>query len=187
MRLNDLDMRVEIENILDGDMYNVPVNIPLIHRVIDNERCLCFPSGSPGVIDPKCKYCDGEGYKWTECTAVGYVSQSALTISKAGDVNVREIIFPLMIDQSDTFLIYLRHVHIPPKPGDKFYQIRLKEDGSIYYLTDSRGRKILERFSRYIVEDASRIYGDNGELIFHRVVARRDLTWLKNLPLNKRY
>lgn len=183
-----LDLRAELIKILDGDEYNVGVSIPMIYRYLNpTSRCACNQADWGGRIDPKCKYCDNEGYLWTEYGIQGYMSQGAVTM-KVGDINVPNIEKPVFLDQADSASVYLRWtLDFTPKDGDKLYRLRLNSDGSVYYRVDAEGNRYFERLEKYIVEDAVRIFGDSGNLIYYRLIVKKDLTWRKNSPAGKKY
>lgn len=190
MPLNTIDLRHEFIEILDGDEINDPISIPMVYRQIDHtQKCVCnSPSGEGGMVDTDCKFCDNEGYMWTEHAVKVYLSKSTVVISKGGDVRSENTFLPLMSEDQEAGLIFMRFNGLVPDYGDSFYQIRLKADGNVYYLVDSDGKRHYERISRYIViSDPARIYGDNGELLYYRMIVKTDLTWMKNRPGHKRY
>lgn len=188
MALNYIDLRKEFGKLIDGDEYNVGIMVPIIHRVLDGtKRCMCNPEETAGTVDTYCKYCDGMGYMWKEHVVESYISQGTMTIARGGDVGVNDIFYKLMMDQSETFLIYTKSKALPPKIGDVFYQIRLDNNGGVYYLVDNKGGKHIERLNKFIVVEASKILGDDGKVEYTRTSARKDQTWLKNDQGNKRY
>lgn len=189
MPLNTIDLRHEFIDILDGDEFNDPISIPMIYREIDlSDKCVCnSPSGEGGGVDADCKYCDNERYMWTEHAVKVYLSKSTVMISKGGDIRSENVFLPIMAEDQESGIIFLRCNGLAPSIGDSFFQIRLKKDGNVYYLVDSDGKRYYERLNKYIVLSSDRIYGDNGELLYYRMIVKADLTWLKNRPGHRRY
>ena len=84
-------------------------------------------------------------------------------------------------------VVFSRWTDTPPKINDKFFQIRLNSGGTVYYRIDSNGGRHYERLASWIVKEATRVYGDDGGLIYYRSVVKKDTTWLNNTPGNKKY
>ncbi len=183
-----VDLRAELIKILDGDEYNVGVSIPVILRVVDKQnRCPCNTADTGDRLDSDCTYCDNEGFLWTEYVAKAYMAQTSNTLSSYGTTKLDDIYKPNLVDQNDTAVVFLRYSNTPPKIGDSMYQIRLNSDGSVYYRIDSEGNRYFERLVRWIIKESTRVYGDNGELIYYRAVVKKDQTWFENFAGNKKY
>ena len=124
----DGDLRTEFNELVNGKSGFGGIGQILVIRSMTTTHCACYDSIHGSAYD--CKYCQGEGYTWTERYIRAYFTQT-FGRSLAGSANVHQL-EPVGFMDKDRSLIYLKYDEAP-KTGDAIYRISLNDDGNPYY------------------------------------------------------
>ena len=159
------DLREEMDNLLFGSFENAPLGAPVIVRRILDQTCACW-NGQTGSADPNCKYCQGEGYLWTEDLETAYIVRNFGGVMNPSSVITREnVVTQIGVTMENRALAYMTYRAFPNweryiKPEhptyDKLYELKVDEDGNLQYP--------LIRAAKWQIREVSPHRGDYGRV-----------------------
>lgn len=163
--LEELDVRSEVEDFINGDDFGHQKFMPLLARKVRLDtsyhaiKCTCWnmvsQEGTTG-----CPYCDGMGRLWDEFLFKGMI----FTISSRQHINLHG--YNRETGRNDDYTIYLFTEHgLNLNDGDKIYQLGMTEDGFI--------REPVYREYEYLVIDDSDVRLDYGQSEYERYFLRK--------------
>jgi hypothetical protein len=159
------DVREEMDNLLFGSHENAPIGVPVIVRRIQDKVCACW-DGQTGSPDPNCKYCEGEGFLWTEDLETAYIVRNfgsvqnpSAVISQENmvtQVGVTEVSRALAFMTYRAFPNWERYVKPEHPRYDSLYELKVDEDGNIQHP--------LIRAAKWQIRDVAPHRGDYGRV-----------------------
>jgi hypothetical protein len=171
----NIDLREEMDAILYGRMDMIPQGRKVILRELTDTFCECWDGLEGGPIQD-CKYCQGEGYKFRERMVTMAIYRGVAPVYKPGYLG--KGVYPQNEWGYDdpnratcycdyrTFKNYERYTLTEHKYFDKLYEVKLKEDGSVYYpITRSLKWKIL---------NVVPIHGDYGRIEYFELALSKE-------------
>lgn len=162
----NIDLRDEMHAILFGGVDIPPQGHNMVLRELTDQFCSCWNGVETGSIQPKCAYCQGEGYLWRERQIVAYLTYGVAPVYKPAfqasgdypqtswgfDDNERAIGFC----EYTTFPNYERYTIKTEKKFDKLYDLKVGPSGSLIFPNI--------RTAKWKVLDVLPYRGDNGRI-----------------------
>ena len=178
------DIREEIDNLLFGGWQNAAIGAPVIIRRILDQHCVCWDSKpDPGSPIADCKYCDGEGYLWTEDLETAYIARNYGSVLNPSEVISREnTITPIGITDDSRAVAYMRYTAfpnwerytIPSNPiYDKLYELKVDDNGQLVHTSDTKDGYI--RAGKWQIRSVAPHRGDYSRIEFFEIGLQREI------------
>lgn len=174
----NIDLRKELDIILRGGADMVAQGRTVILRELSDTTCSCWNKLEGGSAKPDCIYCQGEGYLWRERKLIAFLAEGVAPIYKPGFLATGA--YPQAEwgftdpDRATaycdyrTFPNYERYTLRQQQRFDKIYDLKVKEDGSLFYP--------IVRTSKWKVVDVFPYRGDYSRVEFFELSLSKEIT-----------
>lgn len=143
----NIDLREEFSAVLRGriDLGPGQGREVLIRRLTDTHCPACWDKVTGGTTRQHCKYCDGEGYLWTETRELVYLTRGVAPVYKPGALATGQypqadygytdpnratcFIEAVTPEGRPTFPDYKRYTLVEHPAFDKVYELKVGENG----------------------------------------------------------
>lgn len=134
------DLREEFAALLLGSFDEPGIGRPVIYRKLSDTNCSCW-DGLTGSPDPNCKYCQGEGYLFTEVEHLVYIARNfGSVLGGATQVGQQSQLAEFGYTDSNRAIAYTFWDAIPDyerysipsrRAPDKIYELKVDSGGQI--------------------------------------------------------
>jgi hypothetical protein len=166
-----IDMREEMHKVIFGSVDVPAQGQPVILREFNDIHCpACWSDDQGGSRLPNCRYCDGEGYQFTERAITAVLFAGVAPVYKPAILGSGQ--YPLS-DYGDTdpnrytgyvewnvYINYDRYTLPENKTPDKLYQIKVDPNGLA--VVDQTGNPV--RAAKWKILSLTPIRGDHGRV-----------------------
>lgn len=175
--LTNIDLREELAAILYGRVDIIAQGRGFILRQLTDAKCVCWDTTSGGSKTPNCRYCDGEGYYWTEQQFTMWMASGVAPVYKPGFLaNGQYPQAQLGYTDPNRATAYCEYTVFPnyerytfpsnPAP-DKLYQLKV----------DSVGGTVvpLIRTAKWKILNVTPLFGDFGRVEFFELSLEKEI------------
>lgn len=165
----NIDLRSELHSLIYGSTDVIAQGRNVVLRELTNTTCLaCWDKTAGGSKNPHCKYCDGEGYMWSERVIKLYQVRGVAPVYKPGNLATGQ--YPQMdagylasdrgtaFCEYSVFPNYERYTNDEQSRYDMLYELKV----------DANGRTVspLVRTAKWKVLTVVPWHGDQGRVEF---------------------
>jgi hypothetical protein len=135
-----IDLRAEIHDMLFGSAMDPGVGRPVLIRRLLDKHCICW-NGVTGSPNPRCGYCQGEGYQFREQQCVMYIARNyGSVLSGATPIPQQNAVANIGFTDSsravayceyDVFPDYERYTQPSHPAMDKLYELKVTPSGEL--------------------------------------------------------
>lgn len=168
-------VREEFQKLLFGDEDNPPIGRPVLLRRIHDQKCACWNEHSKSP-NPKCRYCHGEGFLFTETMETAYITRNFGGVLNPSTVIMQQsVLQPYGYSDENRALAFVEYSVIPDyerytRPNHPKY------DALFELKVDDLGRLVtpLVRLAKWQVRSVTPHHGDWGRVEFFELGLQKE-------------
>lgn len=173
----NIDLREEMHAILFGRVDIIAQGRPFILRKMTDDHCVCWDVSSGSSKTPNCRYCDGEGYYWTELQFTMWLASGVAPVYKPGFLANGQ--YPqaglgytdpnrgTAYCEWNVFVDYERYTLPSNQNPDKLYPLKVDPSGAMH--------TPIVRTAKYKILNVTPLHGDFGRVEFFELSLEKEI------------